>query len=272
MKQTRSSLIIGIVAVFFSSCQSQSVAGNYPTEVPISAALPTTTEQPITGATNTITPFPLQVSTEEQVSLIVSTENCSSSNGPIPLLSNPEITSSTRPVNNSLGGGVVQSKEFTIELLLYCDAVFQPALTQTYQPYISDIGGLAIYYNWQYDAPYDSGRIDVYYGIDTDIRWQSGEGPTVSQGHVSQGQSTGILFAPNTSFDFSNPTPLRFVYVIQTESGQLSGAALSFELQQISDGLQPTAILVKPLTDTELLTIKDVLPTVAPPLGVSPEQ
>ncbi|MGV8026876.1 MAG: hypothetical protein AB2L18_10005 [Anaerolineaceae bacterium] len=265
MKHTRFSLIIGIAAIFFSSCQSQSIAGNSPTKVPTSA------EQPMISATNTITPFPLQVSTEEQVSLIVSPEHCNSSNGPIPLLSNPEITSSTRPVNNSLGGGVVQSKEFTIELLIYCDDVFQPALTQTYQPYISDIGGLAIYYNWQYDAPYDSGRIDVYYGIESDIRWQSGEGPTASQGHVSQGQSTGIIFAPNTSFDFTNPTPLRFVYVMQTESGQLSGAVLSFELQQISDGLQPTAILVKPLTDIELLAIKDVLPTAVPPVGGSPE-
>ena len=264
MKYTRFSLIIGIVTVFFSSCQSQSSARNYPTEVPTSAALATTTEQPIIGATNTITSFPLQVSTEEQVSLIVSSENCSSSSGPIPLLSNPEITSPTRPISNSLGGGVVQSKEFTIELLLYCDAVFQPALTQTYEPYISDIGGLAIYYNWQYDAPYDSGRIDVYYGIESDIHWQSGEGPTASQGHVSQGQSTGILFAPNTSFDFSIPTPVRFVYVMQTESGQLSGAVLSFDLQQISDGLQPTAILVKPLTDAELVSIKDVLPTATP--------
>ena len=229
------------------------------------------TEQPIIGATNTITPSPSKNSAEEQVSLIVSSENCSSSNGPLPLLSNPEITSSTRPINNSLGGGVIQSKEFTIELLLYCDAVFQPALTQVYQPYISDIGGLAIYYNWQYDAPYDSGRIDVFYGIEPDIRWQSGEGPTVSQGHVSQGQSTGILFAPNTSFDFSNPTPLRFVYVMQTESGQLSGAVLSFDIQQISDGLQPTTILVKPLTDAELVSLKDVLPTVTPPVGTSPE-
>ena len=264
MKHTRFSLIIGIVAIFFSSCQSQSSAGNYPTEVPISAALPTTTEQPISGATNTITPFPLQVSTEEQVSLIVSSENCSSSNGPIPLLSNPEITSPTRPISNSLGGGVIQSKEFTIELLLYCDAVFQPALTQTYQPYISDIGGLAIYYNWQYDAPYDSGRIDVYYGIEPDIRWQSGEGPTVSQGHISQGQSTGILFAPNTSFDFSNPTPLRFVYIIQTQSGQLSGAALQFDVQQVSDGLQTSNISVEPLSDAELTDYGEILPTVTP--------
>ena len=249
------------MAVLVSSCQSQSVIVSPPTEVPTSTMLPTVTEYPIIVATKTVTSTPLQVQAPGQAALIVSPESCKSSNGQLPSLSNPEITSPTRPVNSSLGGGVVQSKEFTVELLLYCDAAFQPDSTHYY---ISDIGGLAIYYNWRYDASYESGRIDEYFGIEPDIRWQSGEGPTTSQGHVSQGRSTGIRFAANTFLDFSKPMPLHLVYILQTKSGQLSGAVLSFDTQQISDGLQPSNILVRPLSDTELITIKDVLPTVTP--------
>lgn len=253
MKFPKFLLILGIMAVLISSCQSQSVVVTSPTEVPTYVTLPTAAENPTIVAIETVTPVLVQVPA------IVSPESCESSNGQLPSLSNPE-TPSIRPVNSSLGGGVVQSKEFTIDLLLYCDSAFQPNSAD----YISDIGGLAIYYDWRYDAPYESGLIYVYLGIEPDIRWQSGEGPSTSQGHVSQGQSTGIRFAPNTLPDLSNPTSLRFVYIIQTESGQLSGAELSFDIQRISDRLQPTNILVNPLSDSELASIRNMLPTVTP--------
>ena len=243
------------MAVLISSCQSQSAVATSPTEVPTSVMLPTVTEIPTIIATEVATPIPVQVPA------IVSPKSCASSNGQLPSLSNTE-TPSIRPVNRTLGGGLAQSNEFTIELLLYCDPIIQPDSTETY--YIGDIGGLAIYHNWRYDAPYESGLIYAYFGIEPDIRWQSGEGPSTSQGHVSQGQSTGIRFAPNTFPDFSKPTSLRFVYIMQTESGQLSGAVLSFDIQQVSDSLQPSNILVTPLSDTELKSIRSVLPTVTP--------
>lgn len=233
-----------IMAFLISSCQSQSAVLSSPTEVPTIVA------------NETVPPIPLQVPA------IVSPENCASSNGQLPSLFNSE-TPSIRPVSNSLGGGAVQSKEFIIELLLYCDSVFQPNSAD----YTSDIGGLAIYYNWRYDAPYESGLIYEYFGIEPELRWQSGEGPTASQGHVSQGKSTGIRFAPNSFADFSKSVSLHFVYILQTESGQLSGAVLTFEIQRVSDGLQPTNILVKPLSDTELKSmeaIKSLIPTVTP--------
>ena len=246
-------LILGIIAVSISSCQSQPAVATSPAEVPTSIMLPTVTEIPTTIAAEVVTPIPVQVPA------IVSPKSCASSDGQLPSLSNSE-TPSIRPVNRTLGGGLVQSKEFAIELVLYCDSVFQPNSTD----FVSDIGGLAIYYSWRYDAPYESGLIYGYFGIEPDIRWQSGEGPSTSQGHVSQGQSTGIRFAPNTFPDFSKPTSLRFVYITQTESGQLSGAMLWFDIQQVSDGLQPSKMLVTPLSDTELERIKSVLPTVTP--------
>jgi len=244
-------LVLGIMAVLISSCQSQSVIVTSPTEVPLSITLAIATEIPTIVANKTV---PMKVPAN------VSPKNCASSNGQLPSLFNSE-TPSIRPVNNSLGGGVVQTKEFTIELLLYCDSVYQPDSAD----FISDIGSLAIYYNWRYDAPYESGLIYGYFGIEPELRWQSGEGPTASQGHVSQGKSTGIRFAPNTFPDFSKPTSLRFIYIIQIESGQLSGAVLSFDIQRISDGLQPTNILVKPISDAELKSmesIKSQIPTV----------
>jgi len=227
------------MAVLISNCQTQSIAENSMVENL------TSTDTHLAEGGNSPTNEP----TLEQVSVVISQESCNLSNGPLPALSNPEIVSSIRPVDNSLGGGAVQSKEFTIELLLYCDPIFKPDHDPSY---FSDISGLAIYYNWKYDASYDSGLINGYFGIDPDIQWHSGEGPSTKQGYVSQGQSTGVVFPTDTSYDFSTSTPLRFVYIIQTQSGQLSGAVLQFNVQQVSDGLQPTNILVEPLTDAEL--------------------
>ena len=254
MKTPRFLLILAIMGVSISSCHSQPAAASSPAEVPTSVMLPTVTETPTIIATEAATPISVQFPA------IVSPKSCATSNGQLPTLSNPETPLSTRPVHRTLGGGVVQSKEFTIEMLLYCDSAFQPNSAD----YISDIGGLAIYHNWRYDAPHESGLITGYFGIEPDILWKWGEGPSTSQGHVSQGQSAGICFAANTSPDFSKPTSLTFVYVLQTEFGQLSGAVLSFDAQQVSDGLQPSNILVAPCSDTELQSIKSALPTATP--------
>lgn len=259
MKSPKNLLILCVMAVLISSCQSQPAVVTSPAEVPTSVTLATVTDVSAIIATETATPIPAQVP------LVVSPKSCASSNGQLPTLSNPEIPFSIRPVNNTLGGGIVQSKEFTIELFLYCDSVFQPDPAD----FISDISGLAIYYNWRYDAPNESGSglIYGYFGIEPDIQWQTGEGPSTGQGHVSQGQSVGIRLPSNNAFDFSKSTPLRFIYILQTESGQLSGAVLSFNIQQVSDGLQPSNVLITPLSDTELKSmesIKSLVPTSTP--------
>lgn len=220
-------------------------------EVVPTVAFSTATEAPTRIATETTMPVPVQTP------LVVSPNSCISSNWQLPILSNPEAPS-IRPVNNTLGGGTVQNNEFTIELFLYCDSAFQSQSTD----FVSDIGSLAIYHNWRYDAPYESGVINGFFGIEPDIQWKTGQGPSTSQGHVSQGQSTGIRFASNTLIDFSKPTKLRFIYILQTESGQLSGAVLSFEIQQMSDGIQPSKILVSALSETEMESIKATLPPV----------
>ena len=220
-------------------------------EITPTVTFSTMTEVPTKIATETATSLPTQIS------WAVSPKSCAASNGQLPTLSNPEISSVIRPVNNTLGGGLVQSKEFSIELFLYCDSVFQPNASET--SFQSDISGLAIYSNWRYEASHESGRFNSFWGIDPDIRLHIG-GPSVNQPYVSQGQPWGIQLALNNVYDFSKPTLLRFVYLLQTESGQLSGAVLSFDVQQSSDGLLPSNVLVTALSDTELESFKNTLP------------
>jgi hypothetical protein len=252
MKFAKILTIFCIMAI--SSCQSQSVVTTSPPEVPTFVTLPAATNVPVIVAAETATSIPIQVP------LAVSPKSCAASKGPLPSLSNPELSVAIRPVNSTLGGGLVQSKEFTIESFLYCDSVFQSEAPD----FQSDINGLAIYHNWRYDAYPESGPIDAFFGIKPDIRWLSVEGPSTSQGHVSQGQPTGIHLAPNTVYDFSKPTSLRFIYLLQTGSGQLSGAALSFDLQPTLDGLQPSNVLITALSDKELESFKGTLPHVTP--------
>jgi hypothetical protein len=244
------------MAVLISSCQSQSFVAISPSEVPKFVVPSTSTNIPVIIATETATSIPAQIP------LVVSPKSCAASNGQLPTLSNPELSFVIRPVNNTLGGGLVQSKEFSIELFLYCDSVFQPNASET--SFQSDISGLAVYSNWRYEASHESGPINVFWGVDPDIQFHSGEGGGVGQGYVSQGRPAGIQLASNNVYDFSKPTLLRFVYLLQTESSQLSGAVLSFDVQQSSDGLLISNVLVAALSDTELESFKSTLPPVTP--------
>lgn len=257
MKSLNSLIICCVMAVLISSCQSQSFVAISPSEVPTLVVPSTSTNIPVIIATETATSIPAQIP------LVVSPKSCAASNGQLPTLSNPELSYVIRPVNNTLGGGLVQSKEFSIELFLYCDSVFQPNASET--SFQSDISGLAIYSNWRSEASHESGRTDAFWGIDPDIRYHFG-GPPVSQPYVSQGQPWGIQLASNNVYDFSKPTLLRFVYLLQTESSQLSGAVLSFDVQQSSDGLLISNVLVAALSDTELESFKNTLPPTPMPL------
>ena len=234
------------------------------TEVAPTVTFSTMTEVPTKIATGTITPIPLQTP------LVVSSLSCVSASGQLPTLSNPETSLSIRHVSATLGGGVAQSKEFTFELLLYCDSAFQPDADEPF--YHSDISGLAVYYNWRYDGPEQNGGVTGgltfgFYGIDPYIQFGFGEGGGLSQGHISQGSSTGIQFALNTIPDFAQKTLTRFVFIMESPSGTLSGVALSFDIQKVTDGIQPSNIHITPLSDTELESmeaIKSLVPTSTP--------
>ncbi len=256
MKLTKILTKLCIMAILIPSCQTESPVTTSPPEIPASVSAPTITGVPVIAPTETVPSSP------SQIPLVISSESCVASNGSLPSLFNPELSSVIRPVKDTLGGGLIQSKEFTIELFLFCDSVFQPGASEAY--FQSDIGGLAISYNWRYDASRESGFINVFFGIEPEIRWQTGEGPSASQGYISQGQLTGIHLPSSVVYDFSKPASLRFIYLLQTESGQLSGAALSFDLQQISDGLQPGNVLVTAFSDSDLESIQSTLPPVTP--------
>lgn len=257
MKSLSSLIICCVMSILISSCQPQSFVTISTSEIPTVAALPTSTNIPIIVTAETATSIPAQVP------LVVSPKSCAASNGQLPTLSNPEISFVIRPVNNTLGGGLVQSKEFSIELFLYCDSVFQPNASET--SFQSDISGLAIYSNWRAETSDESGRINAFWGIAPDIRLHFG-GPPVSQSYVSQGQPWGIQLASTSVYDFSKPTLLRFVYLLQIESSQLSGAVLSFDVQQSPDGLLISNVIVDALSDTELESFKNILPPTPMPL------
>jgi hypothetical protein len=95
------------MAVLISSCQSQSFVAISPSEVPTLVVPSTSTNIPVIIATETATSIPAQIP------LVVSPKSCAASNGQLPTLSNPELSYVIRPVNNTLGGGLVQSKEFS---------------------------------------------------------------------------------------------------------------------------------------------------------------
>jgi len=226
--------------------------------------LSTMTGVPTEIATETTTPIPAQTP------LVVSALSCVSASGPLPTLANPETPLSIRNLNATLGGGVAQSKDFTFEVYLYCDSAFQPDADEPF--YRSDISGLAVYYNWRYDGPDQNGGETGgltfgFFGIDPAIQFGFGEGGGLSQGHISQGNSTGIRFAPDTIPDISQKTLTRFIFIIESPSGTLSGVALSFDVQIVTDGIQPGNIHITTLSDTELESmkfVKTLIPTPAP--------
>ena len=226
-----------VVVLFLFNVPTQKV------EFTPTATFSTATIPPTVMATNTVTSVPLQVP------LIVSSLSCVSASGQLPALSNPETPLSIRRLNTTLGGGITQNREFTFELFLYCDSAFQPDADETF--YHSDIGGLAVYYNWRYDGPKQYGGVTGgltfgFYGIDPYIQFGFGESGGLSQGHISQGSSTGIRFAPNAIPDFAQETLTRFVLIIESPSGTWSGTALSFDIQKITDGIQPSNIQITP--------------------------
>ena len=260
MMSSKSMFISCIIAILISSCQPSPAIESSPTEKATSTMLPMATGFPTIMVTETaietVTPIPATVH------FIVSPKSCASSNGQLPVLSNMEIPFNLGPKSDTLGGGIVQSNEFSIELYLFCDSNFQTDAMEQY--HTSDIDGLAIYYNWRYDGPnIDAGvtgaRTFTFFGIDPDIQLRSVEGGGGQrQGHVSQGNSTGIVLPIDLITDFSEKKTMDFVYIMESPSGNLSGARLSFDLQQISDGLQPDNVVVIPLSDVELASFEYV--------------
>ena len=235
-------VVLSLIVFLVMSCASQPVAIASPTDGLTSNPLPTGTVIP-TGVLpgNTI-------SISEQPPLVISAESCAVANGQLAQIATPETPYAgvdfRGQVNRSLGGGVTQDGEFTIELVLHCDDSFG---TSSMEPYFtSDINHLAVFINWRYDGRIENAPTYMIQGIEPDLH---GYAP----GTQEQGLNGGFgisrgLFKPFP--DFSSKTTLRFVYIALFPSGDFSGAVLSFDLQQVSDGLQPSNVFVAPLSNS----------------------
>ena len=218
-------------------------------EATISLATPTASTSATATVVPPIIPTNATMAVPTSLPLAVSAESCAVANGQSPQIPTPEAFNQgvdlSGEVSKSLGGGVVQSQDFTIELLLYCDQSFGPL---SMEPYLSsDIDHLALFINWRYDGPIENAPSYIYQGIEPDLHRYALENKEreLNGGHgISQG-----LFEPFP--DFSSKATLRFIYMALSPSGEVSGAVLSFDLQQVSDGLQPGNVFVAPLSDQD---------------------
>lgn len=263
MKSLNALWISTLVTVAISSCQLQ--PGNIPPTLPVEIASPTGIGPEASTPTLPSLEFtPTTVSTAP----VVSAESCASASGPAPALVDPNASvtglDTVGIIDRSLGGGIVMSREFTIELLLYCNPAYGPVSMEPY--FLSDVKGLAVYYRWRYDGIVENGTTYFFYGFDPVFQGYPKKENTLRQGEMNPpgGNASGIHFMANQQPDFSAGVSLRYVYSLKGPSGQLSGAVLSFDLQQSADGIQPRNIAVTALSDAELESLKSTLPPVAP--------
>ena len=235
-------LVLSLMAFFAISCASQPIAIESPEDSLTSNPLPTVTSIP-TGVPPSST-----VSISTQTPWVVSAESCAFANQQRPQIATPETPYAGVDfrglVNRPLGGGVTQNGEFTIELVLHCDDSFGTASMEPY--FASDINHLAVFINWRYDGRIENAPTYIIQGIEPNLHGYalSNQEPALNGGFgISRG-----LFKPFP--DFSSKTTLRFVYIALFPSGDFSGAVLSFDLQQVSDGLQPSNVSVASLSNS----------------------
>jgi hypothetical protein len=145
-----------------------------------------------------------------------------------------------------LGGGQVESGDFTFEPWLLCGSLFK--ITGGKQ---SEIEGLGVALHWSYTGREQDGIITIYAGIEpyiqeinSDISARTGRTTT-----EIEGIQVPALVLPDWS---QAETTLRYVIKAQLPDGSLAGAALNFTLKREADGYRPVNIEVGGLTAGEL--------------------
>lgn len=148
---------------------------------------------------------------------------------------------------NLLGGGQIQSGDFTFDYWLVCD--FQLENSSRYLA--SEISGLGMALKWTYNGAGQTGPIVVYAGV----------APYISETSFSQSASSGEsgmdlrgIELPGNVLPDWNAQDARLRYVVKTElpDGTMAGAALEFTLMRGEDGFTPAEIALVPLNEAEL--------------------
>jgi len=147
------------------------------------------------------------------------------------------------------GGGLVQSGSFAIEMWLACDDAFVNTNKEGGQ--YSEINGLGFYVHATYQGAPQEGSLLLYVGIDPYV-FEAGSSEPVQSGSTI-GQIEGMRFPTGVIPDFTRSDPrLRYVTMLHTPDGSLSGAALAFTLQREDLGYRPVDISLQSLTAAEL--------------------
>lgn len=178
----------------------------------------------------------------------------------------PSNAGSNRP-GKLLGGGVVKSGDFQINLYLFCDSSFRPESSTTY----SEIAGLGIYQSYWYNGPNidePATKTTVYH----EGQPYTKEIPAVSlQSGTRMSQKTGFFTDPSTIPDWSAPElPMQFRFTIPGERGRTYGALLSFRLINGPDGFTVHDVVVKGFNEAEIAQADQtfgflpIYPTAAP--------
>jgi hypothetical protein len=249
MKSPKILIVFSMITILAVSCEFQPFATISPEITSTSTPSATATIAP------PIIPTSITIAVPTVLPLAVSAESCAFANGQLPQIPTPEAFNQgldlRGDMSKSLGGGVVQSKDFTIELILYCDKYFGPFSMEPY--FNSDIDHLAVFINWRYDGTIENAPSYIVQGIEPNLHGYAldKKEKDLNGGHgISRG-----LFKPFP--DFSSKVTLHFVYIALFPSGEFSGAVLSFDLQQVSDGLQPSNVFVAPLSDKDKVLVRN---------------
>lgn len=174
----------------------------------------------------------------------------------------PEVCPGEEPGQQSppgypgLGGGEVQSGDFSIQLWLTCDSRYSRTLTDI--SYYSEIDGLAVYYSWAYNGEKAESIRDITLNIEpyrvTDripIEFANLQQGVDYSGAAGLNLPTGV-FPDWKAVD----AHLRMVLKFKLLDGSIEGAALTFTLKRAADGFIPQDIAVEPLNGAERTSIE----------------
>jgi hypothetical protein len=165
MKSPKILIVLSMITILAVSCEFQPLAIIPPEKTSTLTPSATATVVPPIIPTNTTIAAP------NTLPLSVSAESCAFANGKLPQIPTPEAFNQgldlSGDMSKSLGGGVVQSKDFTFELLLYCDNSFGPFSMEPY--FNSDIDHLAVFINWRYDGTIENSPSHIVQGIESHL-------------------------------------------------------------------------------------------------------
>ena len=148
---------------------------------------------------------------------------------------------------NLLGGGQIQSGDFTFDYWLVCD--FQLENSSRY--IASEISGLGMALKWTYTGAGQDGPIVVYAGIEPYIS-ETNFSPSSSPGQNGM-DLRGIELPSGVLADwYAQDARLRYAVKAELPDGSLAGAALEFTLMRGENGFTPADIALVPLTEAEL--------------------